>query len=135
MFHIDHDGVIKYLHCNNLVSDGQNLNLFITEIDSLPLWGALLEYRVKEKAKLYHVILYHHQRVMREMCDAKALGYYWNYGEKNSSDIIDMYWRYPQVWHLLKPLLFYYRYTSDLVDDDEKVEVKQRKIHGSLESL
>ena len=107
----------------------------MTEVDSLPLWGALFQYSVKEKAKFNHVILYYHQIVVREMCDARALGYYWNDGEINASDIIDMYCRYPQGWHLLKPLLMLSLDTSDLIDEDEKADVKQRKIQGSLESI
>jgi hypothetical protein len=47
-----------------------------------------------------------HQRV-REMIAAKILGYYWIGAKMNPADIVSKHWAYPQIWHLLKPLLFY----------------------------
>ena len=51
------------------------------------------------------------------------------------ADVVSKHWSYPQVWHLLKPLLFYSGNTSDLIDEDEKVEAKQQILNGPLESL
>ena len=49
------------------------------------------------------------------MIAAKVLGYYWIDGKKNPADIVSKHWSYPQVWHLLKPILFYSGNTGDLV--------------------
>jgi hypothetical protein len=55
-----------------------------------------------------------------EMISAKILGFYWTDGKKNPSDIAKKHWRYLQVWHLLKPLLFYSGDTKDMINPDEK---------------
>jgi hypothetical protein len=39
------------------------------------------------------------------MIAAKILGYYWIDGKLNPTDIANKHWAYPQIWHLLKPLL------------------------------
>ena len=62
------------------------------------------------------------------------LGYYWIDGKSNPADVVSKHWGYAQVWHLLKPLLFYSGDTSELVDEVEKVESKQRKLDVTLES-
>jgi hypothetical protein len=41
------------------------------------------------------------------MIAAKVLGYYWINGKENPEDIVSQNWSYTQVWHLLKPILFY----------------------------
>jgi hypothetical protein len=46
----------------------------------------------------------------------KILGYYWIDGKNNPADIVSKHWSYPQVWHLLKPLLFYSGNTQELLD-------------------
>jgi hypothetical protein len=58
-----------------------------------------------------------YQRV-REMISAKILGYYCIDGKSNPADIVSKHWRYPQVWHLLKPLLFYSGDTFDLLEEE-----------------
>jgi hypothetical protein len=42
----------------------------------------------------------------------------------NPADIVSKHWSYPQVWHLLKPLLFYSGDTKDLItyEENEKAE-------------
>jgi hypothetical protein len=55
-----------------------------------------------------------------EMNAAKILGYYWIEAKKNPADFVIKHWSYPQVWHLLKPLLFYSGDTKDLINPDEK---------------
>jgi hypothetical protein len=67
--------------------------------------------------KRHNALAYH--RVC-EMIAAKILGYYWIDGKKNPADIVSKHWSYPQVWHLLKPLLFYSGDTKDLINPDEK---------------
>jgi hypothetical protein len=80
LFHIEPDGVIKYLHYQNVTFDNQNLNLFMVEVDSLPLWGAQFEYGVKEKAKLYHLAkLYHVDCItFREMLEKCVMQRHWD---------------------------------------------------------
>jgi hypothetical protein len=43
---------------------------------------------------------------VREIIEAKILGYYWIDGKLNPADIVSKNWSNPQIWHLLKPLLF-----------------------------
>ena len=66
------------------------------------------------------------------MIAAKVLGYYWIDGKSNPEDVVSKHWSYPQVWHLLKPLLFYSGNTPELIDEDEKIAAKQRNLNGSL---
>jgi hypothetical protein len=63
--------------------------------------------------KRQNALAYHR---VREMISAKILGYYWIDGKRNPSDIVSKNWSYPQVWHLLKPLLFYSGDTFDLLE-------------------
>jgi hypothetical protein len=57
------------------------------------------------------------------MIAAKILGYYWIDVKLNPADIVSKNWCYPQVWHLLKPLLFYSVDPGDLIiPDEEKIE-------------
>jgi hypothetical protein len=58
------------------------------------------------------------------MIAAKILGYYWIDGKKNLADIVRKHGSYPQVWHLLKPLLFCSGDTKDLIsyEENEKPE-------------
>jgi hypothetical protein len=44
---------------------------------------------------------------VREMIAVKILGYYWIGGKKNPADVVSKRWGHQQVWHLLKPLLFF----------------------------
>jgi hypothetical protein len=54
------------------------------------------------------------------MIAAMILGYYLNDGKVNPADIVSNIWSYPKVWHLLKPLQFYYGNTKDLINPAEK---------------
>ena len=65
--------------------------------------------------KRHNALSYH---CVREMIAAKILGYYWVDGKSNPADIVNKHWSYPQVWHLLKPLLFYSGNTGDLINDE-----------------
>jgi hypothetical protein len=62
--------------------------------------------------KRHNALAYHR---VREMIAAKILGYYWIDGKKNPADIVSKHWSYPQVWHLLKAILFYSGDTKDLI--------------------
>jgi hypothetical protein len=52
------------------------------------------------------------------MIAANILGYYWIDGKKNPADTVSKHWSYPQIWHLLKPLLFYSGDTFDLLEEE-----------------
>jgi hypothetical protein len=54
------------------------------------------------------------------MIAAKILGYYWIDGKLNPADIVSKHWAYPQIWNLLKPLLFYSGYPGDLIEHKEE---------------
>jgi hypothetical protein len=66
--------------------------------------------------KRHNALAYH---CVCEMIAAKILGYYWIDGKKNPAEIVSKHWSYPQVWHLLKPLLFFSGDTKDLTNPDE----------------
>ena len=55
-------------------------------------------------SKRHNALAYHR---VREMIAGKILGYYWIDGKSNPADIVSKHWGYQQVWHLLKPLLFF----------------------------
>jgi hypothetical protein len=67
--------------------------------------------------KRHNALSYHR---VREMIAAKILGYYWVDGKRNPADIVSKHWSYPQVWHLLKPLLFYSGDTDNLINHEEE---------------
>jgi Reverse transcriptase (RNA-dependent DNA polymerase) len=62
--------------------------------------------------KRHNALAYHR---VREMIAGKVLGYYWIDGKQNPADVVSKHWSYPQVWHLLKPILFYSGNTGDLI--------------------
>jgi hypothetical protein len=64
--------------------------------------------------KRHNALAYHR---VREMISAKILGYYWIDGKRNPADIVSKHCSYPQVWHLLKPLLYYSGDTFDLLEE------------------
>ena len=51
------------------------------------------------------------------MIAANVLGYYWIDGTATPADIVSKHWSYPQVWHLLKPILFYSGNPGDLINE------------------
>jgi hypothetical protein len=69
-------------------------------------------------SKRHNALAYHR---VREMISAKILGYYWIDGKRNPTDILSKHWSYPQVWHLLKPLLFYSGEKFDLLEEENNV--------------
>jgi hypothetical protein len=54
------------------------------------------------------------------MIATKILGYNRIDGKTKPDDIVSKNWSYPQVWHLLKTLLFHSGDTKDLINPDEK---------------
>ena len=55
------------------------------------------------------------------MIAAKILGYYWIVGKANHADVVSKHWSYPQVWHLLKPILFYSGNPGDLITEPQSI--------------
>jgi hypothetical protein len=76
--------------------------------------------------KRHNALSYHR---VREMIAAKILGYYWIDGKLNPADIVSKHWAYPQVWHLLKPLLFYSGDPGDLIEPAEQTKEKAKTVH------
>jgi hypothetical protein len=66
--------------------------------------------------KRHNALSYH--RVMK-MIAAKILGY-WIDGKKNPADVVSKHWGHQQVWHLLKPFLFFSGDTESYLDYGEK---------------
>ena len=75
--------------------------------------------------KRHNALAYHR---VREMIAAKILGYYWIDGKLNPADIVRKHWSYPQIWHLLKPLLFYSGYPRDLIEPYDESNGKSENI-------
>jgi hypothetical protein len=74
--------------------------------------------------KRHNALSYHR---VREMIAAKILGYYWIVdGKLNPVDIVSKHWAYPQIWHLLKPLLFYSGDPGDLMEPAEEKKEKAK---------
>jgi hypothetical protein len=74
--------------------------------------------------KRHNALSYH---CVREMIAAKILGYYWINGKMNPADIVIKHWAYPQIWHLLKPLLFYSGDPGDLIKHGEEKKEKKKE--------
>jgi hypothetical protein len=105
---------IKYCHFHNdTLFHSSRLILFIVEVNLL-LSCIQVDYGVKQKAKLK----YHHKdyNAFAALIGSRLLNYIMVDGNKNPADIVSKHWSYPQVWHLLKPLIFYSGNTQDLVD-------------------
>jgi hypothetical protein len=71
--------------------------------------------------KRHNALSYHR---VREMIAAKILGYYWIDGKKNPADVVSKHWGHQQVWHLLKPLLFF---CDDLYVNVDPREVRDKE--------
>ena len=57
---------------------------------------------------------------VRESIAAKIIRFIHVYGKSNPADILSKAWGYQQVWHLLRPLLFWEGDTNDLLKVDDK---------------
>jgi hypothetical protein len=53
--------------------------------------------------------------------------------ENNSAEIVSKRWSYPQIWHLLKPLLSYSGNTQDLLAIKEDNTIIDNKINALLQ--
>jgi hypothetical protein len=72
--------------------------------------------------KIHNALSYHH---VREMIAANIMGYYWIDGKMNPAEILSKHWAYPQIWHLLKPLLFYSGDPGDRIEQSEEQKEKE----------
>jgi hypothetical protein len=75
-------------------------------------------------SKRYNALAYHRAREII----ANILGYYLVDGKNNPADIVSKHWSFPQILHLLKPLLFYSGNTQDLLDIKEANTIMDNKI-------
>ena len=76
-------------------------------------------------SKRHNALSYHR---VREAIAAKVISYFWIDGKNNPADIVSKHWSYPQVWHLLQPILFFSGDTSVLMKEinQEQKEVKKK---------
>ena len=73
-------------------------------------------------SKRHNALSYHR---VREAIAAKVLTFFWINGKKNPADIVSKHWAYPQVWHLLQPILFYSGDTASLLDQGDGKEQQE----------
>ena len=62
-------------------------------------------------SKRHHISAYH--RVM-EAIASKYLMFIWKDGKTSSADILSKHWEFPQIWPILKPLLFWRGETTEI---------------------
>ena len=65
--------------------------------------------------KRHHALSYHR---VREAVASKIIDLHHIPGSDNPADILSKHWGYQQIWHLLKPLLFWSGNTDALLKDD-----------------
>ena len=63
--------------------------------------------------KRHQALAYHK---VREAIAGGMIGFYHINGDRNPADIQSKHWGYPEVWTLLKPLLFWQGETKDISD-------------------
>jgi Reverse transcriptase (RNA-dependent DNA polymerase) len=68
-------------------------------------------------SKRHNALSYHR---VRETIAAGVLNFFWIDGKNNPADIVSKHWSYPQVWHLLQPILFFSGDTGSLLTGEEK---------------
>ena len=76
-------------------------------------------------SKRHNALSYH------RVCEAIAgmvISYFWIDVKNNPADIVSEHWTYPQVWHLIQPILFCSGDTSGFMQEiiQEQKEVKKK---------
>jgi hypothetical protein len=71
-------------------------------------------------SKRHNALSYHR---VREAIAAKVVNFFWIDGKNNPADIVSKHWSYPQIWHLLQPILFFSGDTSKLIPDGDEVKI------------
>jgi hypothetical protein len=74
-------------------------------------------------SKRHNALSYHR---VRESIAAGMVNFFWIDGKLNPADIVSKHWAYPQVWHLLQPILFFSGNTKDLIKDAPEEEKKEK---------
>ena len=62
-------------------------------------------------SKRHHISAYHR---VREAIASKYLMHIWKDGKTNPADILSKHWEFPQIWPLLKQLLFWRGETAEI---------------------
>jgi hypothetical protein len=78
-------------------------------------------------SKPHNALSYH--RVCKAIA-ACMVNFFWIDGKSNLADIVSKHWAYPQVWHMLQPILFYSGKNKQLLKDsdpDSKTPSKEEK--------
>ena len=75
-------------------------------------------------SKRHNALSYHR---VREAIAGKIIRFYHIRGENNPADIVSKHWGQAQVWHLIRPLLFYSGETTELPDDGKQNKTKSNK--------
>ena len=66
---------------------------------------------------------------VREAVSSDMLRFHHINGKDNPADILSKHWGYQQVWHLLKPILFW---QGDTVDINDTIDQAQDEAHETL---
>jgi hypothetical protein len=75
-------------------------------------------------SKRHNALSYHR---VREAIAAGVINFFWIDGKNNPADIVSKHWSYPQVWHLLQPILFFSGDTSSLISSCDEEKKNQSK--------
>jgi hypothetical protein len=75
-------------------------------------------------SKRHNALSYHR---VREAIAAGVINFFWIDGKSNPADIVSKHWSYPQVWHLLQPILFFSGDTSSLISSCDEEKKNQSK--------
>ena len=62
-------------------------------------------------SRSHHISAYHR---VREAIGSKYIRFIWKDGKTNPADILSKLWEFPQIWPLLKPLLFWRGETAEI---------------------
>jgi hypothetical protein len=69
-------------------------------------------------SKRHNELLYHR---VREAIAAGMVNFYWIDGKSNPANIVSKHLDYPQVWHMLQPILFYSGDTKTLLKNNDPI--------------
>ena len=90
-------------------------------------------------SKRHNALSYHR---VREAIAGKIIRFFHIKGENNPADIVSKHWGQAQVWHLIRPLLFYSGETTELSDDGKQnktisneTDKKETKIKRQVRSI
>jgi hypothetical protein len=76
-------------------------------------------------SKRHNALSYHR---VREAIAAGVVSFYWIDGKLNPADIVSKHWAYPQVWHMLQPILFYSGDTKELIKEEDASEAQKKGV-------